>query len=565
MKREEKPPTDFQGVFVRLIDGGKGWAGYPKLLARPLKLLAMMVGLVLLIACANVANLLLARGAARRREMGVRLALGCGRGRLVRQMLTESVLLAFIGAALGLLVAQWGIRFLDALLLSSEEPIVVWVATDWRVLSFTAGIAILTGVLFGIAPALRACQTPAASSLLEGGSRSVAGGRLWLSRTLVVAQVAFSIVVLVTAALLVRSLWNLRAIDTGFNRSQVLSMQVNEWVNPAAKSLTPDRLRGLLQRLESVPGVQSASFSAWGVMAGARMNTQVSHQDLAPSAQQVRLRFSPVSANYFRTLGARIVYGREFTLSDAGPNARVAILSRTAARRLFANEAPLGKWLSPSQQFDAAKALEVVGIVEDARVDGLRTDAVPMLYTPLLRSGGNFLSAEFRVAAPAAAVVPAIRKILDEESILIRDVHTLEDRADSTIALDRTLAALAAAFGVLALIVVTVGLYGLLAYSTTRRTAEFGVRLAFGARSSQIASSVLKEAVRLVVLGLAIGLPVAMAAARLTRSTLYGIEPTDPLAVAASALLVVAAAPLASLFPAWRASRIEPATALRHD
>jgi hypothetical protein len=272
-----------------------------------------------------------------------------------------------------------------------------------------------------------------------------------------------------------------------------------------------------------------------------------------------------VSPGYFRTVGARLLAGREFTPADAGPNARVAILSRSAARRLFGAQPPLGKLIARAERFDPSTALEVVGIVEDARVDGLRSEPEPMLYPPLLQNGGNFLSAEFRIAAPASAVAPLLRKTLDSEGILIRDIRTLEDRAESTIALDRTLASLAAVFGALALGLAAAGLYGLLAYANARRTAEFGVRLAFGASRSSILGRVIAEASTLVILGIVMGLPAALAAARLTRSALYGIEPGDPATIAGAAAVLLLTAPLAALAPAWRASRLDPATALRHD
>jgi len=565
MKREARPPRNMDTVYVRLIPGGKGWGGYPRLLEKPLKILMAMVGFVLLIACANIANLLLARGAARRREMGVRLALGCGRARLVRQMLTESLLLAVAGAALGLLVAQWGIRFIQALFVSAEEPIHVWIDTDWRVLAFTAAAGLLTGLLFGIAPALRASATPVASSLQAGGSRSVTGGRLWLSRSLVVTQVIFSLVVLVSAGLLVRSLRNLRGIDTGFDRTQTLVFGVNDFFNPDAKSLTPDRLRTVIERMEAVPGVRSASLSAYGLMAGARMNTEISHQDLPPGTKPIRLRVDSVSSGYFRTIGARILYGREFGVTDAGPNARAVVLSQSAARKLFGDQPPLGKLISLRPKFDAKTAFEVVGITADLRHDGLRDDSAPMLYAPLLRSGGNFQSAEFRIGAPVGTITPAIRNLFERENILVRDVLTLEERADATITMERTLASLATVFGILALAVSAAGLYGLLAYSTARRTSEIGVRLALGARQSRIVCQVLNEAVRLCALGVAVGLPVALAAARLTRSTLFGLEPTDPLTIAGTASVLLCTALLAAFVPAWRASRIDPAAALRHE
>jgi predicted permease len=551
---------------VRLLPGAKGWWGIPRLLEKPLTLMMAMVGLVLLIASSNAANLMLARGAARRREMGVRLALGCGRLRLVRQMMTESLLLAGLGGLLGLLVAQWGIRFVDFLLASAQEPMTVEVTLDWRVLGFTAAATLLTGVFFGLAPALRAAATPVLSSLHAAGTRTLAGGRMWFNRGLVVAQIVFSLVVLVTAALLVRSMRNLENVYTGLDRDRVLVFAVNEFIIPNAQKLfPPDRLRNLQQRMEAIPGVRSASFSWLGIMSGAQMITAVTLASDPPGSKPHTVRFQRISPGYFRTVGTSLLLGRDFSPNDAGPAAQLVILSESAARKLFGEGPVLGKRFARHHVYDPERELEVIGVVAEARIDGLRQDAPPLMYVPILGSGGNFLSAEFRITASPSSVIPAIRRLFAEEKILVREVRTLAEQADRTIALEVMLASLATVFGLLALIVSATGLYGLLAYATTRRTAEFGVRMAFGAKRTQIVTGVLAEAGRLAIIGLALGLPVALAAARLTRTTLYGLEPNDPLTLAFAAALLLGVAMLAGALPAWRASRVDPAAALRNE
>jgi predicted permease len=551
---------------VRLLPGAKGWWGIPRLLEKPLTLMMAMVGLVLLIACSNAANLMLARGAARRREMGVRLALGCGRLRLVRQRMTESLLLAGLGGLLGLLVAQWGIRFIDFLLASAQEPMTVHVTLDWRVLGFTAAAALLTGVLFGLAPALRAAATPVLSSLQAAGTRTLAGGRMWFNQGLVVAQIVFSLVVLVIAALLVRSMRNLENVYTGLERDHVLVFAVNEFIAPNAQKLfPPDRLRNLQQRMEAIPGVRSASLSWLGIMAGARWNTAVTLASDPPGSKPHTVRVQPVSPGYFRTVGTPLLLGRDFSPKDAGPAAQLVILSESAARKLFGERPALGKRFARHHVYDPKRELEVIGVVAEARIDGLREDAPPLMYVPILKDGGNFLSAEFRITASPASVISAIRRLFDQEKILVRDVRTLAEQADRTIALEILLASLATVFGLLALIVSATGLYGLLAYATTRRMAEFGVRMAFGAKRTQIVTGVLADAGRLAIIGLALGLPAALAAARLTRTTLYGLEPNDPLTLTFAAALLLGVAMLAGALPAWRASRVDPAAALRNE
>jgi predicted permease len=466
------------------------------------------------------------------------------------------------GGVLGLLVAQWGIQFLAFLLASAREPMIVEVSTDWRVLGFTAVSTLLTGVLFGLAPALRAAATPVLTSLQAAGTRTLSGGRMWLNRVLVVTQVVFSLVVLVTAALLVRSMRNLENVYTGLDRERVLIFAVNEFFDSEAKAkYTPGRLRTLQQRMESIPGVRSASMTWLGLMAGAAMNTDVSLASDPPGSKPHKVRVHSVSPGYFQTTGTGLLVGRDFTANDAG----VAILSEAAARKLFPGGSAIGQRLARHHKYDPQHELEVIGIAAEARIDGLRQEAPPLLYVPLFKGGGNFLSAEFRIGASPASVIPAIRRLFAEEKILVREVRKLAEQADRTIALEIMLASLAAVFGALALIVAATGLYGVLAYSTARRTPEFGVRMAFGARRSQIVGGVLVEAARMAAVGLALGLPAALAAARLTRTTLYGLEPHDPVTIASTAAILLAVALVAAFAPAWRASRIDPAAALRQE
>ena len=530
---------------------------------RPLfVLMAIVVGL-LLIACSNVANLLFARALAREREIALRLSLGAGRARLIRQLLTESAVLGAAGGTLGLAVATVISTFLARFLANSNPPLVLDVSPSPATLAFTAAVAIVTVVLFGLAPAFRSTDMDVAVPLkgaVPGGQG--AARRRW-SRALVVGQVALLLVLVVGAGLFIRTLQNLNAIDLGFDRSNVLIAVIDPFGSPHSQAQLATLTAQILGRIEALPGVRTASVSQFApITGGSGINLDfTANREGAGPALARGVWVNRVGPHYFATLGIPVLAGREFDSHDSRPAPRVAIVNQAFADRLFGPASPVGQTIT-----ERGTSMQVVGVVGNAKYADIREAAQPTVYYNVFQQFGMPLQAFIRTdrdpAAVAAAVRTEVRSLMG--TVAIRE-RTLDDQINGSIVRERLVTSLAALFGGLALVLAMIGLYGVVSHSVARRTKEIGIRIALGFDQRGAVLMVLREVLLLVGAGTLAGLPIALLVARSAGSLLYGLSPNDPATVAASIAALLTAAVAAGFIPARRASRVDPAVALRAE
>ena len=530
----------------------------------PLAVLFIVSGIVLVIACVNVANLLLARASVRRHEIAMRLSLGGAPSRIVRQLLTESMLLASAGAALGVVFAFVGSRYLLRFFATSRTPLVLEVGPDVRVLTFAAVLAIATGLLFGLAPAWRTTtDAPGASSL---GSGRVQGNRnrRVLSRLLIGAQVALSVIMLFCGGLFLRSLHNIRSIDTGFDSRSVLLISTD----PSRSRLTPEgqrnALREALTRITAIPGVRAASLSdVTPIEGGGTMLTF----ELRGTDDVVRegpgLYVAWVSPNYFATMDTPIYSGRDFSWRDSPGSPRVAIVNQTLARQYFGDKSAIGARVVSKD----GTTCEIIAVVGDAKYLELRETVPPTLYLPAFQQEGVSSQFAIRAAGSPSSIATAARETIREAapSIPVISIRSLQDQVDASIARERMLGGLSGFFAGLGLVLAALGLYGVMAYSVSRRTSEIGIRIALGARQSQIRRMVISEALALTAGGIAAGLVAALLISRAIASLLFGLTPTDPLTIWAVVLIMVLTGLAAAYLPSRRAAQLDPAVALRNE
>jgi predicted permease len=515
-----------------------------------------LVGLVLLIACVNLANLMLARAASRRQEFGIRLALGAGAWRLIRQLLTESVLLSVTGALLGLAVAFWASRVLMTISTNGTYAPALNTTPDVRVLAFTAAVAVLTGVLFGLSPVWQI-----KASTLQRGSRSVASGTGALGAFLVAAQVAFSLILVIGATLFVRSLGKLRTEDRGFGREGVLVIST---FAQTGRQNTPNRAayyRELTGKLAQLPGVESVGYSHMGPAYGYEVKAPVlpTNSSVAP-IQAVQEWVSP---GFFHMIQMRLLAGRDFEWRDDVTNPPGVIVSESLARQLFPNSNPIGQKID----IDTEKGFEIIGVVNNASLWKPQSrEPMAVYYSLMQQPEYNQPQISIRVAGDPMAIAPTARRILASMgNHWALAAQTLEARSDRFLSAERMIALLSTFFGGLALLLASVGLYGLMSYAITRRTSEIGIRMALGAQRGNVIRLILREVSWLVLAGLAVGIPIALAASRLVSGLLFGISATDSVTITSSAAILLTAALFAGYLPARRASRIDPMTALRSE
>jgi len=565
------PASARRRALAETLDVRSGATGTSEVRANyrtPLFLLMTMVGVVLLIACANVANLLLARAVVRRREMAVRLAIGASRPRIVRQLLTESACLTVLGTAGGAGVAAVVGPALVRLISGIDRTIALDLSPDRRVLVFTIAVAGATTLLFGLAPAFRASSAPASlSDALSADSLRAPRGRV--GRGLVVAQVALSLVLLVGAGLFVRTLENLRTVDPGFRPRGVLLVHVDATragYDPAALRTFNQSIVALAERL---PGVRSASLSLVPPLLGGGISLGVAIDGAAiQGANGSECDVNIVSPRYFETLGTPVLRGREFTADDNDAAPRVVIVNEAFVRRYLGSGDALGRRVSVLGfgPVSSRNAL-VVGVVTDAAYERLRDAPPPTVYAPYAQMGGRDVTVEVYAPDALATVAAAMRREVQPKlpPTAPLQIRTMQEQIEGGLGRERVMALLGAAFGVLALILTSVGIYGVLSYGVARRTNEIGIRLALGARRSQVLSGVVRDAVGMLGIGVALGLPLAWTMSRLTVSLLFGLSSTDPATVAGAAAALVLVGLAASVFPAHRASQVDPAIALRRD
>ncbi|MDR3699098.1 MAG: ABC transporter permease [Candidatus Sulfopaludibacter sp.] len=529
--------------------------------AHPLYILIGITAAVLLIACCNLANLLLGRAAARTHEIGVRLAIGAGRARIVRHLLTESFLLSTLGTLAAGALAWWGSR---ALIQAQAWHLAV--NPTWRALGFTAGIAILATLLFGLVPALSATHFDLLPAL-AANRRTHSGGRSgqWLGKLLIVVQISTSLLLLSGAALLGLTLWNLRHQDFGFSRGNVLMVDLPVEFGPNMASRSNAVRPVLYDRLQTLPGVRSAAFSACGLMSAWQNTGPISSAE-RPARKTDYTRFTVVTPHYFETLGIPLIAGRAIDERDRDGAPQVAVLSETAAHTLFGGTNPIGRMVSGSYTFEAGKAFEVVGVAHDVRFSP-RDPYAFQIYRPFSKSGFPITEVVVRTAGDPASLVGPVRAAIQDldPSLAVGDVSTLQQKIDSGLVHERMMALLSGCFGLLALILTSVGVYGVIAYAVARRTREIGIRLALGAARGQVAAMLLRELGPLVLASLVLGAGATLAATRVIRTQLYGVAAGDLTTLGAAACAIALVAALAAWLPARRASRLDPMDALRQQ
>jgi len=587
-----------------------GLDGMRRFISMPLYVLMSAVGLILLIACANVAGLLLSRAAARQKEMAVRLALGAGRLRMVRQLLTESVMLSLAGGVLGVLLAIWGVPALTALMSSDgDRPFPFEVGPDWRVLAFTVSISLFAGILFGLAPALRSTRldlTPALRESASGlpGGEMHSGWRFHLGKALVAIQVALSIVVLIGAGLVVRTLRNLRSIHPGFDTRNLLLFSINPTLQKYSDSRIQGLYRDLQERLAALPGVISVSYSSDSLLSGSLWTSDLHVEGQAEKSTQ-EVDMLAVGPDFYKTLRIPVLEGRAFTSADfeqaaqaaaagespqqtatpsgvlsaakssatAGPPIPV-LVNASFVRNYFENQNPLGKRLtqgdSSGTSGDATekpkitKAWEIIGVAGDTKYESLRREVHATVYVPVTGGGATF---ELRTASSPAALIPAVRRTVSDSdnNLPIFGVRTQSQRIDELLTQERLIARLGGCFGGLALLLACVGLYGLLSYEVARRTREIGIRMALGAERADVLRSVASQGLRVTMVGVVAGITAGVAVTRFLSSLLFGLKATDPVTFAGVSLILIAVALLACYLPARRATKVDPMVALRYE
>jgi macrolide transport system ATP-binding/permease protein len=548
-------------VKVVLLEGGRGHMYRVNDLALPLKLLMGVVGFVLLIACANVANLLLARASARRREIAVRLAIGAGRWRVVRQLLTESATLAALGGGGGLLFAQW----LTSLLLGFQQqtnyvPRALDGSLDERALGFTLGLSLLTGIVFGLAPALVASK-PDIVTALKSDTPGLwrAARRSNLRALLVVAQVALSLVVLIGAGLLIKSLRALQAIDPGLEPAKVATASFDLGMNGYNEERGRQFISQLSARVAALPGVEAVSFAAIVAFSDIPWISPATIEGYQPQPnERLAFDYNFVGSNYFQTVGAPILRGREFTAQDTAEAPRVFVVNEATARRYWPGQEAVGKRLNRG---------EVIGVVRNTKEKGLTKDARPAIYAPLLQSYTPDLTLHVRTATPSQTLFAAVRREVQtlDPTLPVYNLRTLAQQKDGSLYTERLAATLLTLFGLLALSLAAVGIYGVLSYAVTERTREMGVRLALGARPRDLLRLVVGQGLTLTLIGLGLGVGASFALTRLIARLLYGVSATDPLTFVVIPLSLMVVALLACWIPARRATRVDPLVALRYE
>jgi predicted permease len=533
--------------------------------SKPLIVLMCMVGLVLLIACANVANLLIARGFMRQKEIAVRLSLGASRGRLVRQLLVESLVLSCIGGLVGLGLAVVLTRGLLALVPSEGQPLLVSANPDGRILAFTMILTFATGIIFGLLPALRASRPDPWTTLKDTvGSIAGTGGSLFLRKGLVTAQVALSFLLLFGAGLFVKSLQNLKGTDTGVALDNLVTFQLSPALSGYSETRAVQFNRDLLERLRTAPGVKSAAMAAVPILSGNEWDssTAVEGHTYADGEDQQAF-MNALSPGYFETMHIPILEGRDFRQSDVAERPTVAIVNRRFAEHFFPGKSAVGKRLGRGGGKNAKLTIEIIGVVADSLYEGPREGVRRQVFIP--NWGRNSAAFYVRTNTGSSSAFNVIRnevKQLDA-SMPVYEMKTLEAQLDETLLTDRLIALLSAGFGLLATLLASIGLYGVMAFVVARRRKELGIRLALGAQARLVIWLVMREVLLLLAIGLAVGVPAGMALGRYVAAQLYGIQPNDPWMAGSTVLLLALVSAAAGLIPAHRASRIDPIMALR--
>ena len=556
-------PTTNDGTELTIVPKGAG-SEVRSILSPVLTLLMVVVVLVLLIACFNIANLLLARATARQKEIGIRLAMGATRSRLIRQLLTESVLLALIGGVVGLLLAYGTTRLMQAFKPPTSYPLMFDLSLDGFVLGFTFLLSVLTGIIFGLVPAFQTTR-PALVPVLKDESAFQGYSKFRLRNILVIAQIAVSLVLLISAGLFIRSLRNARSTNHGFQTDNLLIASMDVGLQGYEESKGRNFYHQLLERIQRVPGVSAASLVQLVPLGGDTQQIGVTVEGYeAQRDEKMSIDFNTVAPRYFETVGIPLLQGRDFSSQDRAETPGVVIVNETFARRFWPGQTPLGKRLSLGRP---RRFLEVIGVAKTANYNSLREDPLPFLYLPVEQRYVSGLTLYVRTTGDPANAISTVRREVQalEPDLPIYRLMTMNEHMGVALVEQRVAAVLLGVFGLLALVLASVGLYGVMAYSVSQRTRELGIRMALGARSGNILELVMRQGLLLTLIGLAIGLVLAFGLTRFLAAQLYGVGATDPLTFGLTALLLTCVAMLATFVPAWKAIRVNPVIALRNQ
>ena len=566
-------PDTNNNFQISLYSAGNGRPSFRTLLKPVTSVLLAVVGLVLLIACANVANLLLARAAKRRKEVAIRLALGSTRSRLIRQLLTESILLACLGGLAGLLLSVWLINLLTSFKPSVPMPLNIEFHTDWRVLSFTLLLSILTGVLFGLVPALQASKNELVPALKNSqdefnNSRKI----LSLRNALVIGQVTLSILVLVGAGLFLRSLNRARAINPGFDAEHVLTLSFNTSAQGYDAVKAAQFYQQLTGRVRALPGVQNVSVAQSAPLSyfyAPAFSSPVVIEGREPAAGEDLpvIGNNTISPAFFQTLGISLLNGRDFTDQDREGSPRVVIVNETLARTFFPNENPIGRRLRVMRRGNQATASEIVGVVRDSKYLSLGEGPTPYLFVPYLQNPQPAMAMQVRTSGNPKDAIAVVRREVEalDPNLPPFNVMLLTENIDISLFPARLGALLLGVFGLLALSIATIGIYGVISYGVSERTREMGIRMALGARAGDVLRLVISQGMWLALIGITLGSALALLSTRVMKSYLYDVSTTDPLTFGGIALLLIGVALLACYIPARRATKVDPLVALRYE
>ena len=569
---DAKGQANFLKQVLLTAPAAVGVSGLRRVFAKPLGILMAVVGLVLLIACANIASLMLARSASRHKEIAVRQALGASRARLIRQLLTECVLLSTAGALLGILFARWGAALLVRYISTARHQVFLDLSLDSRVLGFTAVIAALTGILFGVLPAFRSTRV-SLTSAMKGSDAAETGRHLRFraGKWIVALQVALSLVLLIGAGLFLRSFEKLASLDIGFDRNNVLLVSANlkaANVKPEQRLQTYQEIEN---RLRALPGVISASRS-WNTPISGQGWHGFLHPDSPnpPTGEASLTYFNSISPGYFETLRTPLLAGRDFNDQDTKTAPQVAVVNETLSRRFYPNMNPVGRvFRTDDVSGKPGPPIRIVGITKDSKYESLREETYATAFFPITQQapgGDNGENFELRTATPPSSLASAVQHaVADVNKSISLEFHTLSEQVDDSLVQQRTLATLSAFFGGLALLLATMGLYGTLSYLVTQRQTEFGIRMALGAQPGSILRLVMRDVALILLGGLAAGVCISLATVRLLQSMLFGLHARDSTTLIAAVCVLSAVAIVAGYFPARRATKVDPMVALRYE
>jgi predicted permease len=561
--------ANFLRMWIDLLPASQGRSNLREQFSSSLLVLSAIVGLVLLIACANVANLLIARATARQKEIAVRLALGAGRIRIVSQLLVESLMLSIAGGVAGLLLAVWMDRALIAFMPQGDSPLAISSLPDWRILVFTLGVSVLTGLIFGLIPALQSTR-PELAATLKDQVGSIAGGTaVGLRKALVAAQVMLSLLLLIGAGLFIRSLSNLKDVNPGFRTTNLLTFAIDPVTNGYKPDRSLDFYRQLQDNLDAIPGVESSSFAVVPILSGDEWDNSVAVEGFKTKPNEwIDPHMNYVAPDYFKTINTPLLLGRDFRATDVKGSPKVCIVNEKFARKYFKDGNALGRHIGMGGNPGTKLDIEIVGIARDTKYESMRDEIPIEVYQPYQQMDFVLgMSAYVRTAREPEQVFSAIRQTVNriDPNMPVFQMKTLETQMDESLITERLVASLSSAFGFLATLLAAVGLYGVMAYMVAQRTREIGVRMALGAARNDVIWLVMREVLLLAGIGIAVGLPAAWALSRFVKSQLYGIAPTDLFTMALATAGIAAVALLSGYLPARRATRIDPMRALRWE